>query len=232
MTITENSSTNVEILENNGTPENGQIQNNGVEQIPVEQYKALQAEFTRSRQALIELAVDKATSDPSSISEIKDKSLQNSVVKQLYWFDTYNQAVAVLGSELNAASSGNESDDRTATLERELKLLKYNSQKSTIENEIKNYKLSNPQYFVSADSEEKLLAELEFISGNLPVAERIKRAATIAFVPSIDPTTDAYRTLTMGIAGSGGNAKIDTSSAKESEKQKQIEAGRKLFWLK
>lgn len=190
---------------------------------------ALQSEYTKTRQALIEYASKVASDDPSTIAGIKDTKLQNSVVKQLYGFDTYAQAVAVLGSELNAATSGNESDDRTAVLERELKLLKYNSQKSTIENEIKNYKLSNPQYFVSADSEEKLLAELEFISGNLPVSERIRRAATIAFIPSVDPTTDAYRTLTMGIAGSGGNAKMDTNNVKESEKQKQIEAGRKLF---
>lgn len=82
--VIENSSSNEEILNNNVNPNNGQPQNKTEEVIPLEQYKALQSNFTSTRQSLIEMAVERGTSDPSSISKIKDKSLQDSVVKNIY----------------------------------------------------------------------------------------------------------------------------------------------------
>lgn len=198
----------------------------------LEAYKNLQAEYTRSRQTLIELAVDKATSDPSSINTIKDKNLQNTVVKNLYGFETYAEAVAVLWTDFNAVQDGNEDSNSVEKLEREVKLLKYKSEQSTVENEIKNYKLANPQYFTNEGSEEKLRAELQYISWELPVAERIKRASAIAFVPSVDPVTAAYQALNSWNQGVGGNGKIDVGTVKLAEQQKQIEAWRKLLGLK
>lgn len=195
---------------------------------------ALQSEYTRTRQALIESNVELAKANPTYLNSIKDTKLQNSVVKQLYGFDTYEQAVAVLGQDFNAPSEegGNGDEDRTLKLEREIKLMKYNSSKSEVENAIKDYKLTNPQYFVDPSAEDKLREELKFISGELPVSERIKRASQIALVPSYDPTSVAYQVLNSWSIVNWGNVVIaDNRSTKEVEVQKQIEAGRRLFWL-
>lgn len=195
---------------------------------------ALQAEYTRTRQALIEVSVEQAKANPTYLNSIKDTKLQNSVVKQLYGFDTYDQAVAVLGQDFNAAPNddGNGDEDRTLKLEREIKLMKYNSSKSEVENAIKDYKLTNPQYFVDPTAEDKLREELKFISGELPIGERIKRASHIALSPSYDPTASAYQILNSWSMVNGGNVTLnDNRSEKEVDTQRQIEAGRRLFNL-
>lgn len=195
---------------------------------------ALQAEYTRTRQALIEVSVEQAKANPTYLNSIKDTKLQNSVVKQLYGFDTYDQAVAVLGQDFNASSNddGNGDEDRTLKLEREIKLMKYNSSKSEVENAIKDYKLTNPQYFVDSTAEDKLREELKFISGELPIEERIKRASHIALSPSYDPTASAYQILNSWSMVNGGNVSLnDNRSEKEVDTQRQIEAGRRLFNL-
>lgn len=192
---------------------------------------ALQSEYTRNRQSLIEATTLLAKNDPTYLTTIKDTKLQNTVVKQLYGFDTYEQAVAVLWNDFNAANSWNETADDMKALEREIKLLKYNEQRNTVENELRNYKLAHPQYFTNEGSEEKLRAELQYISWELPVAERIKRASAIAFTPPVDPTTQAYQALNSWVGWNGWNVSIN-SVVTDSETQKQIEAGRKLFGLK
>jgi len=193
---------------------------------------ALQWEYTRNRQALIETTAIVAKTDPSYLGSIKDTKLQNAVVKQLYGFDTYDQAVAVLGKDFNAPSDeGNGDEDRTDKLERELKLIKYNSSRAEIENAIKDYKLANPNLFISAGAEDKLRDELQFISWELPANERVRRASSIALQIQIDPTNAAYQVLNMWNSGNG-NASLNSEKAKADNTQKQIAAGRALFGLK
>lgn len=197
MTIPLNSSTNVEI-QPTATDTTNVVQPTAERLAQIENDKlALQGEYTRNRQALIETSVELAKVNPTYLNSIKDSKLQDSVVKQLYGFDTYNQAVAVLGQDFNAPSNegGNGDEDRTLKLEREIKLMKYNSSKSEVENAIKDYKLTNPQYFIDPNAEDKLREELKFISGELPIGERIKRASHIALSPSYDPTASAYQVL-------------------------------------
>lgn len=193
---------------------------------------ALQSEYTRTRQALIETTATVAKNDPAYINTIKDTKLQNAVVKQLYGFDTYEQAVAVLWNDFNAVDDGNGTGDRTEKLERELKLIKYNSQKSEVDNAIKDFKLSNPKFFVDPTAEEKLRSELQFVSSELAPSERVRRASAVAFVPSVDPTTLAYQVLNQWNAWNGGNGIINADKVKEEHKQKQIEAGRLLLGIK
>lgn len=194
---------------------------------------ALQSEYTRVRQALIETTATVAKNDPAYINTIKDTKLQNAVVKQLYGFDTYEQAVAVLWDNFNAPDNGGNGDeDRTEKLERELKLIKYNAQKAEVDNAVKDFKLSNPQFFTDPSAEEKLRSELQFVSGELPATERVRRASAVAFVPSVDPTTLAYQVLNQWNTWSGWNGTINAEKVKQEYQQKQIEAGRVLFGLK
>ena len=196
MTIPLNSSTNVEIQSN--ATDTTIVQPTAEQLAQIEADKlSLQSEYTRNRQALIEASTELAKANPIYLNSIKDTKLQNSVVKQLYGFDTYDQAVAVLGQDFNAPpdGDGNGDEDRTLKLEREIKLMKYNSSKSEVENAIKDYKLTNPQYFIDPTAEDKLREELKFISGELPLGERIKKASHIALSPSYDPTASAYQIL-------------------------------------
>lgn len=234
---TQNSSTPVgeEILNNEGNPQdvdnpNGDVNEEGQPQVvPNEQYKNLQSAYTRDRQELIATKVELAQANPKSISTIKDLSLQNAVVKQLYGVDTYAQLVAVYG-ETFYQSKDEEELDKTEKLEREVRLLKYQSQTNETEQAIEKYKIQNPQFFTSPENEAKLRDELKYISWELPLSERIRRAWAISFVPSIDPKTSAYQSI--GFQPTGGNVATAQKAAQETEKQKQIEAWRILLGLK
>lgn len=112
-----------------------------------------------------------------------------------------------------------------------MRLLKYQQEVTQIDNAIAEYKMSNPQMFTEDGAEEKLREELKYISDKLPIKERIRRSAQIALAPVVDPSSVAFAALNLGRTptNSGNpNPKVD---AKELEKQKQIEAGRKLFGL-
>lgn len=229
MTTVQNSSSSEEILKTNETPNGQALTTEQLAQIEADKL-ALQAEYTRNRQALIDTTAMVAKNDPTFINSIKDVKLQNAVVKQLYNFETYEQAIAVLGNDFNAVNDGNGDEDRTEKLERELKLIKYNASKSEVENAIKDFKLTNPNLFLAQDAEDKLRAELQFISGELPANERIRKASSIALQVQIDPKSAAYQVLNSWNSG-GGNASINSEKVREENTQKQIEAGRALFGL-
>lgn len=221
---------NEEIQPNDVNPLDGQSQVQDV--VPLEQYKALQSTYTANRQYMIDMAIESAKANPNSITNIKDEKLQSTVVKQLYGVDNYSQLVAIYWD--NFASKENEDDDNDShkILEREVKILKFNAEKSEVENALREFKSSNPQYFTSTQNEDKLRDELRFISGELPAIDRIRRAAAIAFTPPTDPTALAYQVLNNSNTVSWGWAQVAKDNAKESEKQKQIDAGRILLGLK
>lgn len=202
--------------------------------VPEEDYKNLQAFATRTRQFAIKTALDAVEANPQYISSIEDKSVQDAVVKHKYGFDNYEQLIAVMWdnfSQSNSDNGGNGDENIPTKLEKEVRLLKYQQEVTQIDNAIAEYKMSNPQMFAEEDAEQKLREELKFISDKLPIKERIRRSAQIALAPVVDPSNVAFAALNLGRTptNSGNpNPKVD---AKELEKQKQIEAGRKLFGL-
>lgn len=220
---------NEEIQKIDVNPEDGQSQSTDV--VPIEQYKALQSTYTANRQYMIDMALESAKANPQSISSIKDEKLQSTVVKQLYGVDSYAQLVAIHWEDFYNKSDEDGDEDSTKKLEREVKILKFNAEKSEVENALREFKITNPQYFTNPKNEEQLRNELRYVSGELTPSERIRRAAAIAFVPSADPATLAYQVLNTWNNG-GGNAQIQADKAKDAEKQKQIDAGRALFGLK
>ena len=202
--------------------------------VPEEDYKSLQAFATRTRQFAIRTAIDAVEANPQYISSIEDKSVQDAVVKHKYGFDNYEQLIAVMWDNFSQSNSndwGNGDENIPTKLEKEVRLLKYQQEVTQIDNAIAEYKMSNPQMFAEEDAEQKLREELKFISDKLPIKERIRRSAQIALAPVVDPSSVAFAALNLGRTptNSGNpNPKVD---AKELEKQKQIEAGRKLFGL-
>ena len=59
-------------IQSNETPLDGQAQQPQLEVIPKADYVNLQSEYTRTRQAAIEMATELARSNPESIKGIKD----------------------------------------------------------------------------------------------------------------------------------------------------------------
>lgn len=194
---TQNSSVeNAEILNNNGENTQG-VQAPTIEELTAKlaqeeaDKKALQAEYTRNRQYLIDVAMEQAKANPKSIATIKDEKLQSTIVRQLYNVDNYAQLVAIYGE--NFDNNNEQSPDEE--LKRKVKVLEFNAQKSEVEQAIREYKLSNPELFADAGNEEKLREELRYISGDLPPADRISRAARVAFSNPTNPTALAYQVL-------------------------------------
>jgi len=75
-------SDNTEFL-NGEAPNNGQAEQ-AVNTVKEEDYKSLQAEYTRANQAKIDLSIKLANLYKNSILEISDKRLQDKVIKEIY----------------------------------------------------------------------------------------------------------------------------------------------------
>lgn len=217
-------------IQSNETPLDGQAQQPQLEVIPKADYVNLQSEYTRTRQAAIEMATELARSNPESIKGIKDWRLQDSVVKNLYGVDTFAQLIAIHWENFASNNEDDENLSKQDVLEREIRLLKYQSQTAQIDQAIKEYKLSHPEIFSVAWSEEKLREELKYISGELSADERVKRASAIAFTPVASPVTNWYKAISP-INGGGANVSINGNEVVDANIQKQIAAGRKLLWL-
>ncbi len=192
-------------------------------------HKNLQSDYTRSRQDAIDLAVQLVQSNPKSLSTIKDSRIQNAVAKQVYWFETYNQLIAVVGENFHT-SADEENLDKTERLEREVRLLKHKSQTSELDMAIESFVSLNKEVITSDEDIQKLRNELQYISAELPMKERIRRASAIAF-GTMPNTTSVYKKIAVWTSTTWGNGTIDQMSQKEAEIQKQIAEGRRLLGL-
>ncbi len=178
-------------------PTDGGQSPQGTNVVPEDQYKSLQAEYTRSNQEKIDLAVRLAKQDKSYINEIQDKKLQDKVIKELYWFSSLEEAKAVYGDSF-MSSKEEESDDyeedKATKLEKELKLMKWKQDKKEMEAEITRLK-SKYDNFLSDEDVAKVEEELKYISDSLPIEERVKRAGNIVLNSKYSPEDLAYKLM-------------------------------------
>lgn len=187
-----------EFLNNSWAPNDGQAQEQAqVNVVKEEDYKSLQAEFTRTKQSTIDLAIKLANKDKQSILEISDKKLQDKVVKEIYWLNNIEEVKLIHWDTFykERENEEDENEDKLSKLERELKLMKYNTSKSEIEKAIEDYRKENKILFEASDSEEKLREELKYISSEISAEDRVKRAGKIVFGISNNPTDTAYLKL-------------------------------------
>lgn len=198
--------------------------------VPLEQHKNLEGDYTRSRQDAIDIAMQLVQANPKALSTLKDSRIQNAVAKQVYWFDTYNQMIAVVGENFYE-SQEDENLDKTTKLEREVRLLKFKSETSELDSAIEAYVAQNKNVISNAADEAKLRDELKYISTDLPAKERIRRASAIAF-GTLPNTNSVYKQIAVWTSTTWGNGTLSQISQQESEKQIQIEAGMKMLGLK
>jgi hypothetical protein len=174
-------------LQNNWASENWQAQQN----VNADDYKSLQSEFTKTRQAQIDLAVKLASTDKKSILEL-DKDLQDKVIKKIYWLDNLEELKVIHWDNFYKSKEIDEEDDEDelTRIKKELELIKYNQNKNNLEWAIEQFKKDNKDIFNNEEAEIKLRNEIKYISSDLQPNERINRAFRIAF--GINPTDAAY----------------------------------------
>lgn len=145
-------------------------------------YKELQSFATVNRQELIETRVELAMVKPQSLLEIKDKKLQDKVVERLYpSFKNVEELQLVHGKEFWKTEQvtetiGEDIPTPSTSIEKELKLIKYQLAKKELNDAISEFKRSNPSIVINEDKEEKLREEVSNISADLSPSERVARA--------------------------------------------------------
>lgn len=169
---------NEELLNGQTSPKGEQVDKKYSE----EEYKNLQSFATKTSQEKISLAMKLVSKDKKELLAIEDKKLQNKVIKELYWLDNIDEVKLIHWDDFfKDKKEEDESIDDITKIANELKLLKYNQSKSELERAIDDYKKSNPVFFEEAAAEEKLREEIKYISSELSVWDRIRRASNIVF---------------------------------------------------
>lgn len=197
--------------------------------VPLEQHKNLEGDYTRSRQDAIDLATQLVQANPKALSTIKDSRIQNAVAKQVYWFDTYNQLISVVGENFHL-SADEENLDKTERLEREVRILKNDNATRELNSAIESFISQNKDVINTPEDEAKLRDELKFISSELPAKERIRRASAIAF-GTMPNSNSAFKQIAVWTSMNWGNGTMVQMTQKESDRQKQIDAGMKMLGL-
>lgn len=103
---------------NQQTP-NTEVQNPTEGQtVKQEDYKALQSEYTKARQALIETNTEAVRANPDFIHKISDEKVQSAILHNLYGVDSLDEYEAVKGNDnevdddkLKAKIASKKSDD-------------------------------------------------------------------------------------------------------------------------
>ena len=216
---------NEELLNNENSENSEQAQ---PEVIREDDYKNLQSSYTKANQERIELATRLAEKDKSYILDIKDRKLQDKVIKEIYWLNNLEEVKVIHWDKFYETRDdyNDDDEDRTAKLEKELKILKYTQTKWEIESAILEYKKENKILFEDSEVEDKLREELTYISDKLPHKERVKRAASIIFWFKNNPVDNAYAELKEKWA----YIKWDDKSSNNKTKTKLEETVDNAFW--
>lgn len=206
---------NEELLKTGASTEDGQAPN-----VSEEDNKNLQAFATKARQGQIDLAIRLAKADKKAILDL-DEDLQNKVIKQVYWLNNLEEVKLIHGDDFYVEKNHDDedNDNRSSKLEQEVKLMRYQIEKKSIDDQIEVFKASNKLLFDNDNAEKKLRDELKYISSDLPVEERIKKAARAAFW-AISTNDNLYvklmETQWLSISSPSSSAKkevVDTSIA-------------------
>jgi len=199
--------------------------------VPEEQYKSLQGDYTKRVEGEITAYEKLVRINPAELKTIEDSRVQNALAKRLYGVDTYAQLIAVYGENFHQTSD-DENLDETEKLKRKVNMLEFKAQTETLENWISNYIEQNKVLFSSPESEAKLRDELKFISNELPVKERIRRASLIVFGSEQNPQSQAYKQIAVWAQVSWGNGSPSQVNQEDAQRQIQIDAAMKFLKLK
>lgn len=200
-----------------------QAQPASADTVSLERYKELEAFATRARQNEIANAVIVAKANPKFVSEISDAKVQNAVVKEIYGLDNLAEVQEAFGKDYwktKDAGGDGESEDKVASLEKEVKLMRLRGQSDRVNAEIEKLKFANPNLIKSEKDEEALRAEMRLISAEVSPEERVKKAARLAFGDV--EANKANAMLNSQSASSGGSAAPEKNTNAEQYNRSEL----------
>ena len=214
---------NSEFQKNNQNPE-GQAEIKYSE----EEYKNLQAFWTKANQALIDMSKKLAEKDPKELLNMESK-IQNKIIKEVWGYDNLDELRIMLPDVLEGKSTEEFNNDETSVekMEREYRLLKMKLEKKDIDDEIDKYVSANSKIVSSIPNfSEKIKEELKSISSNLPSKERVNKATKL-ISNSLDIDVETYLQLQWKTMVKSSEQKLDRKDMVTAQNQL-----RKSLWLK
>jgi len=163
-----------------------------------EEYKNLQAFWTKANQWLINVSKKLAEKDPKELLAM-DAQIQNKVIKDLYGYDNVEELKIMLPDVFKEKDddwydSWN-NEDALEIMKREQNLLKMKLNKKEVNDEIEKFTIVNSSVASSIPNfDTKVSDELKYISNELPVKERVDRAIKLVSGNS-DLSVEAYLNL-------------------------------------
>lgn len=226
---------NAWIQSDSTNPQNTTVQ---AETVTKEEYLNAQSFGTKARQAEIAMATKLVQTNGSELHSIEDVKVKDAVTKQLLNMN-YAEASAVLGANFDISKgTGDDSDWDTgkqtdSKIERQLKLLQYKDAQREVESAIDAYSAKNPELFKgnAETMKDRIRTELENISSNLNVEERVRRAATVSLWNPMDKESLAYNLLQNGQISTPKGTTNAQEEAKTKVTKFQDEL-RDLWWIK
>ena len=187
-------------------------------------HDALYGKYTAKAENELILSKKLFKSNPEELATFSD-GIKNKIVKEEYWYDTYEEAVSVLWESFHISKKEDEvgqEDDvqvRLTILEKEKKIAEYKAKKSLLDNKLELYIAKNS---LDDSMKELIKTELSWLSEALDIDERISNAAMLAKIKNGD-------TVNFANVTSWGNKKVNSES--NAEPVRNSELG-KIFWNK
>jgi len=131
--------------------------------------------------------------NPANVDKISDGKIQAKILQEKWGVDNLEELKVMFPDYAKIEGDDNQ-DDATEleTLQREMKLMKYQNTKTKTKEALENIALSNKDVVSTiADFEEKMKEELKFISESVEPNERIKKAFALV-TGSNGNSADAY----------------------------------------
>jgi len=197
-----------------------------------EEYKNLQAFWTKANQWLIDASKKLAEKSPKELLGM-DANIQNKVIKDVWGYDNLDELKVMLPDLLSddndEGSNNNNSwdyDDTLAQMKREQELLRMKLSKKEVDDEIEKYTSTNSALTSSVpDFNAKVKEELQYVSSSLSAKERVSRAARLVAGSDID--AEAYLQLQWKSVIKSANAWLTDDYILEAQNKL-----RKQLWLK
>lgn len=204
-----------------------QEENNNVSnEKQVDEYKAkhdaLYGKYSAKAEKELELSKKLFKANPEEIEGFSD-SVKNKIIKEEYWYDTYEEAKAVLGETFYKVkdNTGDEDDleTRLSILEKEKKIAEYKAKKALLNNKIEVYLAKHPNL---EDKKSLIINELEKISESIDIDERIETAVMLTKAKHWSNEDVNFATTT-----SWGSKNVKTTSDERVERNPDLA---RIFW--
>lgn len=142
-------------------------------------FKDTQASFTQAQQEKYELARLLVDENPKNVEKIPDEKVMKKVLQEKWWVENLDELKSLYPKALSKKSKDEDDDEdnELETLKQKVKLIEYKETKTKMKDTIELIKKDNSNIVSGiSDFESKLTEELKYISTDLPVEERVKRA--------------------------------------------------------